>query len=93
MFITEAVAEIAENRAAIEQVKGILMMVYRIDAEAAFDLLRWRSQDGHVSQDEAQPLQSAPSLLVVLVGGEWCEWPYARVTDKHGVVRLLNRPN
>jgi AmiR/NasT family two-component response regulator len=37
-FISDAVAEIAANRAVIEQVKGILMIVYRIDADAAFDL-------------------------------------------------------
>ena len=43
-FISDAVAEIAANRAVIEQVKGILMMVYRIDADAAFDLLKWRGQ-------------------------------------------------
>jgi ANTAR domain-containing protein/PAS domain-containing protein len=43
-LITEAVAEIAEQRGVIEQCKGILMFVYRIDAERAFDLLRWRSQ-------------------------------------------------
>ena len=36
-FISDAVAEIAPNRAVIEQVKGILMLVYRIDADAAFD--------------------------------------------------------
>jgi hypothetical protein len=42
--ITSAVAEIVEQRAAIEQAKGILMAVYDIDAHAAFDLLRWRSQ-------------------------------------------------
>ena len=47
-FITDAVAEIAENRAVIEQVKGILMMVYRVDADAAFDLLKWRSQEGNI---------------------------------------------
>ncbi|MDT5333042.1 MAG: hypothetical protein QOD59_4850 [Mycobacterium sp.] len=47
-FITNAVAEIAENRAVIEQVKGILMMVYRVDADAAFDLLKWRSQECNI---------------------------------------------
>lgn len=47
-FISEAVAEIAANRAVIEQVKGILMMVYRIDADAAFDLLKWRSQEANI---------------------------------------------
>ncbi len=47
-IISEAVAEIAENRATIEQVKGVLMLVYRIDPDAAFDLLRWRSQETNV---------------------------------------------
>lgn len=46
--ISEAVAEIAENRAVIEQVKGILCLVYRIKADAAFEFLRWRSQDTNV---------------------------------------------
>ena len=46
--ITDAGAEIAEHRAVIEQVKGILMMVYRIDADAAFDLLKWRSQEANI---------------------------------------------
>jgi hypothetical protein len=46
--VTEAVAEITESRAAIEQVKGMLMVIYRIGADSAFDLLRWRSQDANV---------------------------------------------
>jgi ANTAR domain len=46
--ISEAVAEIAENRAVIEQVKGILCLVYRIEADAAFEFLRWRYQDTNV---------------------------------------------
>lgn len=36
--------ELVESRAAIEQAKGALMLVYRIDANAAFELLLWRSQ-------------------------------------------------
>lgn len=32
----------------IEQAKGILMLVYRIQCDAAFDLLKWRSQETNV---------------------------------------------
>lgn len=40
-----AVTEMAEARGPIEQAKGMLMLVYRISAESAFELLRWRSQE------------------------------------------------
>ena len=46
--ITEALAEIADHRAAIEQAKGVLMYVYGIGPDAAFDILKWRSQDANV---------------------------------------------
>lgn len=39
-----ALPELFEARAAIEQAKGVLMLVYRIDADQAFRLLQWRSQ-------------------------------------------------
>ena len=44
-MLTAAVAEIAEARGPIEQAKGMLMLVYRISADSAFELLRWRSQE------------------------------------------------
>lgn len=46
--VTEAIAEIAEARASIEQAKGMLMVVYRVGADTAFDLLRWRSQECNI---------------------------------------------
>ena len=47
-LVPAAVAEIAENRAPIEQAKGMLMLIYRVDADAAFELMRWRSQVANV---------------------------------------------
>lgn len=47
-FVSAAVAEIAGNRATIEQAKGMLMLIYRISNESAFELLKWRSQETNV---------------------------------------------
>jgi hypothetical protein len=46
--VTAAVTRITELRAGIEQVKGMLMLVYGMDEAAAFELLRWRSQETNV---------------------------------------------
>ncbi|AKS36234.1 PAS and ANTAR domain-containing protein [Mycolicibacterium goodii] len=46
--ITAEVAKITERRAVIEQVKGMLMLIYGIDENAAFDLLKWLSQENNV---------------------------------------------
>ena len=46
--LTADLTAITERRSAIEQAKGMLMMVYNMDAGAAFELLKWRSQDSNV---------------------------------------------
>ena len=46
--ISVALAEIADHRAVIEQAKGVLMYVYGIGPDAAFDILKWRSQGANI---------------------------------------------
>ncbi len=46
--VGNAATDITESRAGIERAKGMLMLVYRVDAETAFELLRWRSQETNV---------------------------------------------
>jgi PAS domain S-box-containing protein len=47
-LVTAKLAEIAEQRAGIEQAKGMLMLVYGIGDIAAFDLLKWLSQEANI---------------------------------------------
>ena len=47
-LVTAKVAEITGHRAVIEQAKGMLMLVYGLDSVAAFDLLKWRSQESNI---------------------------------------------
>ena len=46
--ITAAVAEIAENRAVIDQAKGMLILLYGYDDESAFGMLRRLSQNTNI---------------------------------------------
>ena len=46
--IANTIRAITERRALIEQTKGMLMFVYGIDADGAFELLRWQSQQHNV---------------------------------------------
>jgi ANTAR domain/PAS fold len=46
--LDEALPDLFENRASIEQAKGVLMYVYRVSAEQAFRVLQWRSQETNV---------------------------------------------
>jgi hypothetical protein len=46
--ITNAVTEIIERRAAIQQTVGMMMVIYDLDADQAFELLKWISQTNNV---------------------------------------------
>jgi PAS domain S-box-containing protein len=46
--MTADLRRISEQRSAIEQAKGMLMMVYNVDEAAAFELLKWRSQETNI---------------------------------------------
>ena len=46
--ITDKVAAVVEGRAVIDATKGMLMLIYGIDADKAFGLLRWQSQETNV---------------------------------------------
>lgn len=46
--ITEAVREITNHRSVIDQAKGMLMVIYDLTAEQAFEVLKWRSQNDNV---------------------------------------------
>jgi AmiR/NasT family two-component response regulator len=79
--LTVEVAKIVENRAAIEQAKGMLMVVYGVNATTAFNVLKWRSQENNaklrplaqqivteflvLSQKKAHPLRSAYDNVVL----------------------------
>ena len=43
--LDETLPGLFEARAVIEQAKGVLMAIYRVSAEQAFGVLRWRSQE------------------------------------------------
>jgi hypothetical protein len=46
--LDEALPDLFESRAAIEQAKGVMMAVYRVSPDQAFRVLQWRSQETNV---------------------------------------------
>ena len=47
-IVSAAVAEIAENRAVIDQAKGLLILLYGVDDQTAFDTLTRHSQNTNI---------------------------------------------
>lgn len=69
-LVTARLAEIADNRAAIEQAKGMLMVIYGIDDQAAFNLLKWLSQEANLklrrlAEQICADFRSAGAALVI----------------------------
>ncbi|MCW2551456.1 MAG: response regulator with putative antiterminator output domain [Mycobacterium sp.] len=46
--VSDKLLRIVASREVIDQAKGMLMMTYQVDADAAFGILRWRSQELNV---------------------------------------------
>ncbi|MDT5069959.1 MAG: hypothetical protein QOK02_6114 [Mycobacterium sp.] len=46
--ITTAVTDIIERRAAIQHTVGMMMVIYDLDADQAFELLKWISQTNNI---------------------------------------------
>ncbi|WP_410599634.1 PAS and ANTAR domain-containing protein [Amycolatopsis sp. lyj-90] len=66
-ILAEALPDLLDARACIDQAKGALMLVYGITAEQAFHVLRWRSQETNTKlRVLAEKLASA---LTTLGGG------------------------
>ena len=63
----EELNAIIPKRAAIEQAKGMLMALYAVNEDAAFSILRWRSQQLNVklSTIALRPVADLPGLLQV----------------------------
>jgi AmiR/NasT family two-component response regulator len=63
-YSEEQVSEIVSRRAVIEQVKGMLMYAFDVDAQGAFAMLRSRSRSHHVKvQHLAEQILNDPSLI------------------------------
>ncbi|OBK71276.1 hypothetical protein A5651_19720 [Mycobacterium sp. 1274761.0] len=56
---------IVAHRAVIEQAKGMLMLLYHISPDAAFDILRWRSQETNMKLNAiaTEVATTLPSLV------------------------------
>jgi hypothetical protein len=80
-----ALPDMFENRAAIEQAKGVLMAVYRISAEQAFRVLQWRSQETNIK------LRSLAKQLVSEVGALPPPAPDVQSQFDHLLLTVHNR--
>ncbi|KUI38539.1 PAS and ANTAR domain-containing protein [Mycobacterium sp. GA-2829] len=77
--ISAAVADVSDRRVVIEHAKGMLGLLYGLDAEAAFALLKWRSQEANVKL-RALAVQLVEDFRAL--SGQSDELPPRRVYDQ-----------
>jgi hypothetical protein len=76
-----ALPDLFENRAAIEQAKGVLMVVYRVSAEQAFRVLQWRSQETNTKlRSLAKQLVSEVAALPPMSGDTQSQFDHLLLT-------------
>jgi hypothetical protein len=65
--VTNELQNIVAHRAVIDQAKGMLMAIYDISDDAAFEVLRWRSQEMNVKLFDiaGELVARVPGLLAV----------------------------
>ena len=63
--ISDKVQAIVSHREIIDQAKGMLMAIYQLSADAAFEVLKWRSQEHNIklSTVAAKLVNELPELL------------------------------
>jgi PAS domain S-box-containing protein len=79
--MTAQLAVIAENRAVIEQAKGVLMAAYGIGANRAFEILVWRSQETNLKTREL-----ASRFMAAISASHWS--PESRSHVDHTLLTL-----
>jgi PAS domain S-box-containing protein len=92
-LVTARLAEISENRAGIEQTKGMLMLIYGINDNAAFNLLRWLSQEANVKLRLLAEQISADLRGAGLAHKSQSEFDHLLLTAHRRIRRSDNRPS
>lgn len=83
---TEALRAITASRAVIEQAKGMLMLVYGIDADVAFEILRGQSQEHNIKLRVI-----AMQILADLVGLPKSKSPSLPGPSADGLIRTAHK--
>jgi PAS domain S-box-containing protein len=65
--VSDEISAIVAQREVIERAKGMLMLIYELDVDAAFEVLKWRSQELNIKLHRvaAKLIAELPALLTI----------------------------